>query len=35
MKDWVSICEDNNIALILIDGGVVFEDIVPYFLVKN
>lgn len=27
-----AICEDNNIALILIDGGVVFEEIVPYYL---
>lgn len=27
----VSICEDNGIALVLIDGGVVFEEIVPYY----
>lgn len=26
-----AICEDNKIALILIDGGVVFEEIVPYY----
>jgi len=26
-----AICEDNNITLILIDGGVIFEEIVPYF----
>jgi len=26
-----AICEDNGITLILIDGGVVFEEIVPYY----
>ena len=26
-----AICEDNKIALILIDGGVIFEEIIPYF----
>jgi hypothetical protein len=26
-----AICEDNKITLILIDGGVVFEEIVPYY----
>jgi len=26
-----AICEDSRIALILIDGGVVFEEIVPYY----
>jgi len=26
-----AICEDNNIGLVLIDGGVVFEEIVPYY----
>jgi len=26
-----AICEDSNITLILIDGGVIFEEIVPYF----
>ena len=26
-----AICEDNKIALILIDGGVIFEELVPYF----
>jgi len=26
-----AICEDNKIALIIIDGGVVFEEIVPYY----
>jgi hypothetical protein len=25
-----AICEDSNIALVLIDGGVIFEEIVPY-----
>lgn len=25
-----AICEDNNIALVLIDGGVIFEQIFPY-----
>jgi hypothetical protein len=25
-----AICEEHNIALILIDGGVVFEELVPY-----
>lgn len=26
-----AICEDNKIALVLIDGGVIFEEIVPYY----
>lgn len=26
-----AICEDSKITLILIDGGVIFEEIVPYF----
>lgn len=26
-----AVCEDNKIALILIDGGVVFEEIIPYY----
>ncbi|MCK4365105.1 MAG: hypothetical protein KAW45_03560 [Thermoplasmatales archaeon] len=26
-----AVCEDNKIALILIDGGVIFEEIIPYF----
>lgn len=26
-----AICEDSRIALILIDGGVIFEEIVPYY----
>lgn len=26
-----AICEDNKIALVLIDGGVVFEEIAPYY----
>ena len=30
-----AICEDNDIGLILIDGGVVFEEIVPYFTNGN
>ena len=25
-----AICEDNKIALVLIDGGVIFEEVVPY-----
>lgn len=26
-----AVCEDNKIALILIDGGVIFEEIIPYY----
>jgi len=26
-----AICEDSGIALILIDGGVILEEIVPYY----
>ncbi len=26
-----AICEDNKISLVLIDGGVIFEEIVPYY----
>lgn len=26
-----AICEDNKITLVLIDGGVIFEEIVPYY----
>ncbi|MFC2070682.1 hypothetical protein ACFLTB_05885 [Chloroflexota bacterium] len=26
-----AICEDSKIALVLIDGGVIFEEIIPYY----
>lgn len=26
-----AICEDNKIALVQIDGGVIFEEIIPYY----
>lgn len=25
-----AICEDNHICLVVIDGGVIFEEIIPY-----